>query len=77
VRIRVLGISKANYTKRDPEVVFHIRAVDAPKVPATVKPVSGNVEKYRRLRPAFELLREDQGWLGDVLHMYRTRESGI
>jgi xylulokinase len=38
------------------------------KVQATVKPVPENEEKYRKLRPAFEHLRDCQARLGDMLH---------
>jgi xylulokinase len=38
------------------------------KVQDTVKPIAENVEKYRKLRPAFEHLRESQARLGDILH---------
>jgi xylulokinase len=32
------------------------------------KPIPGNAEKYRRLMPAFEMLRKHQAELGDLLH---------
>jgi xylulokinase len=38
------------------------------KVQDSVKPIPENVEKYRKLRPAFEHLRECQARLGDMLH---------
>jgi xylulokinase len=38
------------------------------KVEDAVEPVAENAEKYRKLRPAFEYLRECQGRLGDMLH---------
>jgi hypothetical protein len=37
------------------------------KVQDVRKPVPGNVEKYRRLMPAFELVRRHQAELGELL----------
>jgi xylulokinase len=38
------------------------------QVQGVQKPIPGNVEKYRRLVPAFEMLRRHQAELGDLLH---------
>jgi xylulokinase len=38
------------------------------KVQGVQKPIPANVEKYRRLMPAFEMLRRHQAELGDLLH---------
>jgi xylulokinase len=40
--------------------VHHVQGVQ--------KPIPGNAEKYRRLAPAFEMLRRHQAELGDLLH---------
>jgi hypothetical protein len=32
------------------------------------RPIPANVEKYRRLAPAFEMQRRHQAELGDLLH---------
>ena len=41
---------------------------EAHRVEDVRRPVPGNVEKYRRLAPAFELLRRQQAELGELLH---------
>jgi hypothetical protein len=41
---------------------------DIHKVRDVRRPVPGNVEKYRRLMPAFEMVRRHQAELGDLLH---------
>ena len=41
---------------------------DIHKVQDVAKPVPAHVEKYRRLMPAFEMLRRHQAELGDLLH---------
>ena len=41
---------------------------EAHVVQGVQKPIPGNVEKYRRLMPAFEMLRRQQAELGDLLH---------
>ena len=38
------------------------------KVQDVSKPIPGNVEKYRRLMPAFEMVRRYQAELGELLH---------
>ena len=41
---------------------------EAHRVEDVRRPIPGNVEKYRRLAPAFELLRRQQAELGELLH---------
>jgi xylulokinase len=38
------------------------------KVEEVVRPIPGNVEKYRKLRPVFEYLRASQARIGEMLH---------
>ncbi len=41
---------------------------EAHQVQDVCRPVTANVEKYRRLAPAFEMLRRQQAELGELLH---------
>ena len=45
------------------------------QVQGVQKPIPGNVEKYRRLMPAFEMLRRHQAELGDLLHTIDLQEA--
>jgi hypothetical protein len=38
------------------------------QVQARLKPIAANAARYRRLRPAFELVRSQQAALGNLLH---------